>query len=144
MLVLVHDFYYSKIDSVSTQVLRTRSSESIIDCLLKLNPLRLKAVPDDSLQPDTKEGGMLQDREKVQHMWVVNEWHIILLLVSILVLSSLTMKKLQEFHTWQKTMIHQVHCNTSRVQGIHQDVLLCLESQHKLKVPLTLSYYQLA
>ena len=42
------------------------------------------------------------------------------------------MKKLQEFHTWQKTMIHQVHCNTSHVQQIHQDVLLCLESQHKI------------
>ena len=68
MLVLVHDFYYSNVDSVSTQVLRTRSSESIIDWLLKLNPLRLKAVADDSLQPDTKEGGMLQGKEKVQHM----------------------------------------------------------------------------
>ena len=68
MLVLVHDFYYSNVDSVSTQVLRTQSSESIIDWLLKLNPLRLKAVADNSLQPCTKEGGMLQGKEKVQHM----------------------------------------------------------------------------
>ena len=68
MLVLVHDFYHSNVDLVSTQVLRTQSSESIIDWLLKLNPLRLKAVADDSLQPDTKEGGMLQGKEKVQHM----------------------------------------------------------------------------
>ena len=67
MLVLVHDFYYSNIDSASTQVVRTQSSESIMDWLLKLNPLRLKAVADDSLQPDTKEGGM-QGKEKVKHM----------------------------------------------------------------------------
>jgi hypothetical protein len=37
----------------------------------------------------------------------------------------------QEIHVWYKTMIHdRVHCNTSYVQGMHQNVVLCLENQH--------------